>query len=98
METDSLNDIELGEYKNNSMSNTTRRIKINHEINDIWESGCLKMDRRAVQYFTQIILISGTMIFCIERLIHLNACDGSPYLSLVTMLVGLMIKGPEFKK
>ena len=63
-----------------------------------WKSCCLSMDRRAVQYFTQLAVISSVMSLCIYKL----ATDGSSevqtsFTGLLTLLIGVLIPSPKFK-
>lgn len=75
------------------------KISIEDEIyNDTWKSCCMELDRRAVQYFTQIIIIGGIMSFTIVQLTRLNTCEGQQaYLGLLTLLIGILIPHPQFK-
>jgi hypothetical protein len=64
---------------------------------DTWKSCCMVMDRRAVQYFTQLIVIGGTMCFSISQLYRSDACeDQQAYLGLLTLLIGIFIPNPKF--
>jgi hypothetical protein len=68
------------------------------KINNTWESCCLTLDRRAVQYFTQHIIIVGIMGFSIVMLLSNGTCEGQQaYLGLLTLLIGLIIPNPKFK-
>lgn len=82
----------------------TQRRVLDHEFKmqeeqqrNIWESMCLRVDRRAVQYFCQIIIITSIMIFAGYQLIHLQECDQQQsYLGLLTLLIGLVLPNPKF--
>tara|TARA_R110000868_G_scaffold78486_1_gene223959 strand:- start:71 stop:397 length:327 start_codon:yes stop_codon:yes gene_type:complete len=64
---------------------------------DTWKSCCILLDRRAVQYFTQIIVIGGTMGFCISKLYFNESCEAQKtYLGLLTLLLGVLIPNPKF--
>jgi hypothetical protein len=64
-----------------------------------WESCCLTMDKRAVQYFTQIAIIMGVMSFSIVQLIRLDDCDSQQtYMGLLTMMIGVIMPSPRFNK
>ncbi len=63
-----------------------------------WKSCCLSMDRRAVQYFSQLVIISSVMSLCVYKL----ATDSSPetrtsFTGLLTLLIGVLIPSPKFK-
>ena len=63
-----------------------------------WKSMCLEMDRRAVQYFTQISIIGGVMMFCIFKLITDTSCVAQQtYTGLLTLLIGILAPSPKFK-
>lgn len=74
------------------------RFKIEDEqYKDRWESCCLVLDRRAVQFFTQIAIIAGTIGFCIIQLYKNETCETQQtYIGLLTMLIGILIPGPKF--
>ena len=62
-----------------------------------WHSCCLVLDRRAVQYFTQIVIIAGIMLFTIYQLCTIETCESqSVYIGLLTMLIGALIPQPQF--
>ena len=64
---------------------------------DAWVSCCMVLDRRAVMYFTQIVIIGGTMAFSIAQLYRNEACEAQQaYLGLLTMLIGVLIPSPKF--
>jgi hypothetical protein len=66
---------------------------------DTWDSCCLTLDRRAVQYFTQIIIIGSTMSFSISQLYRNETCEGQQaYLGLLTLLIGILIPNPKFSE
>ena len=79
---------------------------INHNIdladekyNNTWTSCCVNLDRRAVQYFTQIVVISSIMGFSIYQLLRLDTCEGQQaYMGLLTFLIGILIPSPKFSK
>ena len=63
-----------------------------------WKSMCLEMDRRAVQYFTQISIIGSVMIFCIFKLTTDTSCVAQQaYTGLLTLLIGILAPSPKFK-
>ena len=72
-------------------------IKIQDEkYENTWDSCCLRTDKRAVQYFSQIFIITGIMIFNIYQLVTLKECsEQGPYMSLLTFLIGVLIPNPN---
>jgi hypothetical protein len=81
-----------------SQSRTTKRQIAQHEIEDIWESCCFKLDRRSVEFFSRLTIILLSLIFCFERLTKLEQCDAQPYLGLLTLLIGIIIPSPTIQK
>ena len=72
--------------------------KENNEFENTWKSMCLVMDRRAVQYFTQIAIIVGVMCFCIYKLITDPSCEAQQaYTGLLTLAMGVVVPSPKFK-
>ena len=68
------------------------------QAENTWKSMCLEMDRRAVQYFTQISIIGGVMIFCIFKLTTDTSCVAQQaYTGLLTLLIGILAPSPKFK-
>ena len=86
------------------LDNDEKKILFQHEIKkeddqfeNTWRSCCLVMDRRAIQFFSQLVIISSIMLFCIVQLIHddNNNSHRTEYMSLLTFLVGVLIPSPK---
>lgn len=76
-----------------------RRDKLDHEINDKWESCCFSCDRRVIQYFTQMTILSAVMGFCMYQLITNDSCEAQTgYTGLLTLLLGLIVPAPSIKR
>ena len=71
--------------------------KEDDEFENTWKSCCLVMDRRAIQFFSQLVIISSIMLFCIVQLIHddKNENHRTEYMSLLTFLIGVLIPSPK---
>ena len=68
------------------------------QAENTWKSMCLEMDRRAVQYFTQISIIGGVMVFCVFKLTTDTSCVAQQaYTGLLTLLIGILAPSPKFK-
>lgn len=76
------------------------KIKLEEDENgNTVESCCVKLDRRAVQYFTQIIIISIVLFFSMAMLTNNGSCENQrPYTCLLSLMLGLIIPNPKFKK
>ena len=62
------------------------------------KSCCYDLDRTAVTFFSQVIIISGVMLFSIYKL----SIDNSPeqqtiYLGLLSTCLGILSPSPIFK-
>ena len=73
-------------------------VEVNDDAHsDRWKYCCIVVDKRAVQYFSTLTIISGIMIFCIFQLNEVEDCPTqSTYLALLTMLIGLIAPSPKF--
>ena len=88
------------------ISRNEKKIILEHELkvqdekyDNNWKSCCITMDKRALQYFSQIIIIGGIMIFNIAQLIRLEDCNSQvPYMSLLTFLIGILIPNPKITR
>jgi hypothetical protein len=57
-----------------------------------WKSCCgLKLDKRAVSFFTKFSISLMIIIFCLFQLHTKPKCDTSEYLSLLTMILGVWV-------
>ncbi len=64
-----------------------------------WTSCCIKVDKSAVKFFSQLGIISSVMIFCIYQLINQDSCNSqTTYLSLLTTLIGILITSPRMQQ
>ena len=62
----------------------------------VWRSCCLHIDKSMCMYTTQITLILLVMAFCIAQLLRKPDCvSQTMYLSLLTLLIGLVIPSPK---
>ena len=64
-----------------------------------WSSCCLKVDKRALSYFTQAAFSGAIVAFCITMLITDQDCDTfSRYSPLLTLVVGVWLPSPQLKE
>ena len=59
-----------------------------------WNSCCLKVDKRAVSFFTQALFSLITISFCITMLATHPDSDGK-YASLLTLVLGVWLPNPR---
>ncbi len=61
------------------------------ERNNYWKSCCIQVDRRAVKFFSQLIISLLIIVFCLFQLYNIPKCDAGEYLSLLTMILGVWV-------
>ena len=72
------------------------QIKFEHETT--WNSCCLKVDKRALVYFTQAGFSATIVAFCISLLaINQDCATFSRYSPLLTLVVGIWLPQPQMK-
>lgn len=82
-----------------------RREELGFRRMNFWKSCCGQViDRRATQFFVQVIIGAGVMIFCMAKIwqaVPLTGCTGEDttvYFSLLSALVGFYIPSPSMHK
>ena len=64
-----------------------------------WSSCSLKVDKRALAYFTQASFSAVILAFCIAMLITAQDCATfSRYSPLLTLVVGVWLPSPQLKE
>jgi hypothetical protein len=102
---DDIKKFDIEEQKHMKNSPSLERMIVEHDINieqtkldNTWRSGCYKLDKNAVQYFTTISIICSVMSFCVYKLSSDTSCEAqNTYISLLTLLLGLLSPSPMFK-
>ena len=63
-----------------------------------WNSCCLRVDKRALSFFTQAAFSGSIVAFCIVMLITAQDCATfSRYSPLLTLVVGVWLPSPQLK-
>ena len=81
-----------------------RREELGFRRRTFWKSCCGVIDRRATQFFVQVMIGAGVMIFCMAKIwqaVPLHGCTGEDttvYFSLLSALVGFYIPSPSMNK
>ena len=78
-------------------------IKVEQELIDVennWKSCCITVDRRALQFFTQLFISLIIIILCIYNLVKYpdNCNSNQVYMGLLTMTIGVYIPTPTLTK
>ena len=68
------------------------------ETDNSWKSCCLILDKRFVQFFTQMSVIILIIVFCIVQLVRLDDCNNQrAYVGLLTFIIGILLPQPTIK-
>jgi hypothetical protein len=68
------------------------------EEKETWTSCCLKVDKNAVQFFSQLAISVGVISFSLYQLIKLPDCEQQQtYSSLLTLVLGVWLPSPKMK-
>jgi len=87
-------------------SKSQREKVLNHAIDadekrreNEWTSCCLRMDKRAVRFFTQLGISLCIISLCIAQLIRLNDCGSQhAYVGLLMIVIGVWLPSPSLNK
>lgn len=64
-----------------------------------WKSCCISVDKLAVKYFTQVIILGGLIVFSAVMLVVDKACESQRnYSSLLMISLGILIPTPKLDK
>ena len=74
------------------------KIDVENKANENeWKSCCMVMDKRAITFFTQILITASIIAFCMVQLVRLDDCNSEQtYLGLLTFLIGCLLPNPKF--
>jgi hypothetical protein len=87
------------------LSPSNERLKIEHDMHHVdevydntWTSCCLKMDKRATLFFSQLMIVVSVMVFCVFQLLTIDDCEKSNgYMGLLTLLLGYVLPSPTMR-
>lgn len=68
------------------------------EHNNIYQSCCLRIDKRALQFFTQALFSLLVIIFCIVNLTIKEGKNTEIYISLLTFILGVFLPSPNMRQ
>tara|TARA_B110000503_G_C7078973_1_gene384267 strand:+ start:358 stop:747 length:390 start_codon:yes stop_codon:yes gene_type:complete len=65
-----------------------------------WSSCCFTVDKRAVVFFSQLLITLSVVILCIYQLVkHHDNCDSNQlYSGILSMVIGIYLPQPKIKK
>jgi len=65
-----------------------------------WRSCCFgDVNKEAMVFFTQIIILFSFLAFCCGQLIRIETCEGQQlYSSLITLVLGILCPSPRIKR
>lgn len=93
--TTELKDVELGEMKSPVRSEHNYEHK--NQSNDKWNFGCCQLDRKCVQYFAQLGLLTlciGTSLYQVST----NSENREFWIGLLSSCIGVIVPSPKLKK
>ena len=74
----------------------------NNDDNDddnTWKSCCVRADKRAISFFSQLSISILVIVFCLYQLIHLDTCqDQTQYIGLLTLILGVWLPAPAMRR
>ena len=99
-------DIETETHPPLVQTKSMNKVRFKHNIemedkkyDDTWESCCVKMDKRAIRFFTQLGISVGIISLCIVQLLRLSDCSSQhAYIGLLTLLIGIWLPSPSMNK
>lgn len=83
-------------------SERTKQHKIeiqDRQLANEWKSCCLRMDKNAVRFFTQLAISMCIIGLCIAQLVRLKDCGSQhAYIGLLTLIIGVWLPSPSMNK
>lgn len=71
--------------------------RFQHET--VWTSCCVRVDKRAVSYITQVVFSGAIISFCIAMLATDQECPSfSRYSPLLTLVIGVWLPSPRMQQ
>jgi len=71
---------------------------IQFERENYYKSCCLYCDKRALQFFSVLIISVSVMIFCMIQIHIVPKCDEGEYIGLLTFILGVLLPSPAIKR
>jgi hypothetical protein len=70
------------------------------EEKKVWRSCCFgEINKDAMVFFTQVIILFSFLIFCCGQLVRVDSCEGQQlYSSLITLVLGILCPSPRIKR
>ena len=69
-----------------------------NENNVYWTSCCLRLDKNATIFFSQLSIALSTISFCMYQLIGSESCEqDSLYSGLLSMVIGCYMPQPSMR-
>ena len=90
------------DLENQMLETISEKKKIDLEerkFDNTWTSCCLRTDKRAVVFFSQLTISLIVIFFCVYQLIHVEECEAqSLYSSILTLVLGTFLPSPKISK
>lgn len=69
------------------------------EDSNHWDSCCLRIDKRAALFFSQLIISGVIILFSIYQLATITECQRqTPFMGLLTLVIGVWLPSPNMKR
>ena len=66
---------------------------------NVWKSCCIRSDKRAILFFSQVLTGVGIITFCVAMLVTNTDCATfSRYSPLLTLVVGILLPNPRLNR
>lgn len=94
----------LAQINNNEIEKMKDVVNIERAVlenENMWRSCCgATIDKRAVVFFSQLLITLSVVILCIYQLIkHHDNCDSNQlYSGILSMVIGIYLPSPKIKK
>ena len=98
-----IRDLEKNMPELKSIKDIEQLVHIEQEIvnkNNEYKSFCLTIDKRALQFFSQLFICITVIVLCMYNLIEYpDDCNSNQmYTGLLTMIIGIYIPNPKMTK
>lgn len=78
------------------LSPTRSQVRLDNPQKHIWRSCCIEVDSRAVLFFSQLVITSSVMAFCIYILATRGDCETQKwYGGTLMFLIGIHLPAPK---
>lgn len=100
-----LDDPDITIDRSYRLSPETARLKqelkleiMREKYENTWESCCIKLDKRATLFFSQLSISLLVIVFSLYQLLHSSTCEKDQlYSGILTLILGVYLPQPKMK-